>query len=210
MFNERMSDTSDKSDAIPAGSETVPLPDLRGRGLVLRPWRPDAEADLDAYLRGLSDPEFLRWNTPSILVKDLADARVSLRARSKNVSRGTEAAFCVTDEETGAILGHVGINNINDTMSVALVGYWTLPEARGRGVARRALALATDWAFRYRGLHRLELGHALGHDVSCRIAEAVGFRYEGTLRDAMFAEGRHDAFRDVHLHGRLTTDEAPV
>lgn len=198
------------SEMISTDSETVPLSDLRGRGLLLRPWRPDAEVDLDAYLRGLSDPEFHRWNTPLILVKDLADARVSLRARSERVSRGTEAAFCVTDEETGAILGSVGISNINDTMRVALVGYWTLPEARGRGVAGRALALASDWAFRYRGLHRLELGHALGHDVSCRIAERIGFRYEGTLRDAMFAEGRHDAFRDVHLHGRLATDEAPV
>ena len=36
------------------------------------------------------------------------------------------------------------------------------------------------------GLHRLELGHALGHDASCRIAGTCGFAYEGTLRDAMF------------------------
>ncbi|GGW60542.1 hypothetical protein GCM10010320_46950 [Streptomyces caelestis] len=34
-------------------------------------------------------------------------------------------------------------------------------------------------------------------------------RYEGTLRGAIFEEGRHDAFRDAHLHARLSTDPEP-
>lgn len=81
-----------------------------------------------------------------------------------------------------------------------------LPEARGHRVATRALVLAARWAFTDLGLHRLELGHALGHHASCRIAERCGFPREGTLRGAMFETGRRDAFRDVHLHARLTTD----
>ena len=88
-----------------------------------------------------------------------------------------------------------------------------LPEARGRAVATRALVLAARWAFDGDGglgLHRLELGHAVGHDASCRIAERCGFPYEGTLRGAMFEAGRQDAFRDVHLHGRLATDTEPL
>ncbi|CAM5693262.1 Acetyltransferase OS=Streptomyces fumanus OX=67302 GN=GCM10018772_31150 PE=4 SV=1 [Streptomyces fumanus] len=85
-----------------------------------------------------------------------------------------------------------------------------LPEARGRGVARRALLLATRWAFDDLRLHRVELGHALGHDASCRVAERCGFGYEGTLRGAMFEAGRQDRFRDVHLHARLATDPEPT
>lgn len=115
-------------------------------------------------------------------------------------------SFCVTDAASGAILGHLGVNDIDPFIRLARVGYWVLPEARGRRVATRALALGARWAFDTLGLNRLELGHALGHDASCRVAEHCGFRYEGTLRGAMFEEGRQDVFRDVHLHGRIAQD----
>lgn len=62
------------------------------------------------------------------------------------------------------------------------------------------------WGFEEVGLHRIDLGHALGHDASCRIAERCGYPYEGTIRDGMFASGRTDAFQDVHQHARLATD----
>ena len=77
-------------------------------------------------------------------------------------------------------------------------------------MATRALLLATRWALTELGLHRLELDHAVGHEVSCRIAERCGFGYEGTLRGAVFQEARHDAFRDAHLHARLATDPDPA
>ncbi|WP_449342331.1 GNAT family N-acetyltransferase, partial [Streptomyces aurantiogriseus] len=106
-------------------------------------------------------------------------------------------------------LGQVGLNVIDRVQSFGNIGYWVLPEARGHQVATRALLLATRWAYAEVGLHRLELGHALGHEASCRIAERCGFLYEGTLRGAMWEAGRRDAWRDVHRHGRLATDPEP-
>ncbi|MFJ8633996.1 GNAT family N-acetyltransferase [Streptomyces sp. NPDC093568] len=186
-----------------------PLPDLRGHGLRLRPWDADSDADLDAWFRGRTDPEFLRWNTPLRLTTDLHSARDSLRAAVENTADGTSIAYCVTDAATGAPLGHLGVNLVNRVMRSARVGYWVLPEARGRRVATHALALATRWALAEPdglGLHRLELDHAVGHDSSCHIAERCGFRYEGTLRGAMWEARRQDAYRDAHLHARLATD----
>ncbi|MFE9450706.1 GNAT family N-acetyltransferase [Streptomyces sp. NPDC006739] len=180
-----------------------------GQGLRLRRWDGEREADVAAWLRGRSDPEFRRWNTPMKQVTDLAGARESLREQAAGADSGGCAPFCVTDAETGAILGHVGVNAIDRVLRVARVGYWVLPEARGRAVATRALALASRWAFAELALHRLELGHALGHEGSCRIARRCGFAYEGTLRGAMFEAGRKDAFRDVHLHARIATDPEP-
>ncbi|MFE4819695.1 GNAT family N-acetyltransferase [Streptomyces sp. NPDC056704] len=187
-----------------------PFPVLDGHGLRLRPWDPESEADVATWLRGLSDPEFQRWNTPVKIVRDLDSARDSLRSRAEAVADGTAVAFCITDAATGTTLGHIGVNDINHVIRVGIVGYWVLPEARGRQVATRALALAARYAFGAVRLHRVELGHALGHDVSCRIAERCGFPYEGTLREAMFESGRHDAFRDVHLHARIATDPEPT
>ncbi|MFG1668909.1 GNAT family N-acetyltransferase [Streptomyces sp. Y7] len=183
-----------------------PLPELHGHGLLLRPWDADSEADLETWFRGRTDPEFRRWNTPLRITTDRDSALDSLRTAAENTKDGTSAAYCVTDATTGAPLGHVGVNVINRVMSSARVGYWVLPEARGRRVATHALVLATRWALTELDLHRLELDHAVGHDASCRIAERCGFRAEGTLRGAMWEAGRHDAYRDAHLHARLATD----
>ncbi|MDQ0404529.1 GNAT family N-acetyltransferase [Streptomyces sp. NPDC000349] len=181
----------------------------RGHGLRLRSWDPDSDADAEAWLRGCLDPEFQRWNTPLKLWTDLAGARESLRARARDEAAGRSVSFRVTDAESGTTLGHVGVNEISRPMKVARVGYWVLPEARGRGVAVRSLLLASRWGFDELGLHRLELGHAVGHDASCRVAEKCGYPGEGTLREAMFETGRHDRFRDVHLHARIATDAEP-
>lgn len=183
-----------------------PLPELNGHGLRLRPWDPDDDTDVADWLRGVSDPDFQRWNTPLRPVADLTGARNSLRSRAEGAEDGVSASFRVMDAADGRTLGHIGVNDIDHLISVARVGYWTLPEARGRHVAIRALTLAARWALTDLGLHRLELGHALGHHASCHIAERCGFPAEGTLRGAMFEAGRRDAFRDVHLHGRLATD----
>jgi len=183
-----------------------PLPELNGHGLRLRPWDPDDDTDVADWLRGVSDVDFQRWNTPLRPITDLIGARNSLRSRAEGAEDGVSASFRVMDAADGRTLGHIGVNDIDHLISVARVGYWTLPEARGRHVAIRALTLAARWALTDLGLHRLELGHALGHHASCHIAERCGFPAEGTLRGAMFEAGRRDAFRDVHLHGRLATD----
>nr|BDI54801.1 GNAT family N-acetyltransferase [Streptomyces sp.] len=185
-----------------------PFPDLRGHGLRLRPWDPDSESDVDAWFRGRSDPEFRRWNTPLRITTDLDSARDSLGDAARNSAEGASAPYCVTDATTGAPLGHIGVNVVNPVMNSARVGYWVLPEARGRRVATHALSLVARWALTEPGfgLHRLELDHAVGHDSSCHIAERCGFRYEGTLRGAMWEAGRHDAYRDMHLHARLARD----
>jgi len=189
---------------------TPPLPDLHTQDLLLRPWDPESQADVEAWLRGRTDPEFARWNTPLSFTMDLDGAREQLRASAHSAAEGTGAPYCIADAVSGRPLGHIGVNVINHVMKSARVGYWVLPEARGQGIATRALTLAARWALTDLGLHRLELDHAVGHNSSCHIAECCGFRYEGTLRGAMWEAGRHDAYRDMHLHARLADDPDPL
>lgn len=187
-----------------------PAPELHGNGLRLRAWDPESGAQAEVWLRGVRDPDFLRWNTPLQPVTDLRGARRALRGRALDAAEGRSVSFRVTDADSGATLGHIGVDRIDRVLRRARVGYWVLPEARGRGVATRSLLLAARWAFGTLGTHRLELDHALGHHASCRIAERCGFRHEGTLRGAVLQPERHDAFRDAHLHARLATDPEPA
>jgi len=199
-----MTDVKKNSTALPNR-----FPELHGQGLRLCSWDVKSEDHVEAWLRGLTDPDFRRWNTPLKIVHDREDALESLRSKAARAADGTCASFRITDAASGATLGHIGVNEIDHALSCARVGYWVLPEARGHRVATRALAVAARWALTDLGLHRLELGHALGHDASCRIAERCGFPYEGTLRGAMWDAGRQDAFRDVHLHARIASDPEP-
>ncbi|MEU0965247.1 GNAT family N-acetyltransferase [Streptomyces sp. NPDC005917] len=190
---------------------TASRPDVtpHGHGLRLDRWNPDSQAHAEAWLRGRTDLDFLRWNTPLKPDIDLAGARAGLLRQREQAAVGTSVPFRIADAETGATLGHIGINMIDRVSRSARVGYWVLPEARGRRVATHALTLAARWTFTELGLYRLELGHALGHEASCRIAQTCGFPYEGTLRGAMFEAGRPNAFRDAHLHARLAPDPEP-
>jgi RimJ/RimL family protein N-acetyltransferase len=190
-------------------SRSRPASELHGHGLRLRAWNPDSGAQAEAWLRGVRDPDFRRWNTPLRPVTDIHGAHEALRARALDAADGRSVSFRVTDADSGTTLGHIGVDQIDRALRRARVGYWVLPEARGRGVATRSLLLAARWAFGVLGVHRLELDHALGHAASCRIAERCGFRYEGTLRGALPEPERHDAFRDAHLHARLATDPEP-
>ncbi|MDI3386493.1 GNAT family protein [Streptomyces sp. B-S-A8] len=179
--------------------------ELHAEGLRLRPWDPASDSDVSAYLLGVTDPEFRRFNNPLRHVDDLDAARLALRERARQWETGAEGGLCVTGADDGTVLGHVSLKSLYWPNRSAAVGYWVLPEARGRGVASRALTLVTDWAFTL-GVHRIALDHAVTNTASCRVAERCGFAHEGTLRDShRNADG---TYQDAHLHGRVRGEGA--
>ncbi|SCF23966.1 Protein N-acetyltransferase, RimJ/RimL family [Micromonospora matsumotoense] len=170
--------------------------EITAPGLLLRPWR---AADAPAVLAALVDPDIVRWNGQG--VADLAQAAAWI-ARRADRSDGSHVSLAVTGDADGALLGAVSVHQIRD--GNAAVGYWTAAPSRGRGVAGRALAALTGWAFARLDLHRIELWHAVDNPASCRVAARAGYRLEGTLREShRYGDGRR---HDEHLHARLTTD----
>lgn len=175
--------------------------------LLLRPWEP---RDLGAVLRGISDPDFRRWNAVTVPAPDEEGAREFLERRAAGWRMGDQASFAITTEGDGfrAVVGHVGLAMIDPMLRSARVAYWVLPEHRGRGYASRALETVTRWAFRGElGLYRVELGHVLPNHASCRVAGHCAYAYEGTMRGAL--PGIDGRMWDVHLHARLAIDPAP-
>src|ERR687888_208692 len=69
------------------------------------------------------------------------------------------------------------------------LGYVVSPHARGRGVATQALQLLTEWAFSELEALRIALWISATNEASKRVAERVGYRYEGTLRSFHFKQG---------------------
>jgi [ribosomal protein S5]-alanine N-acetyltransferase len=86
----------------------------------------------------------------------------------------------VTDGPSGRLLGGIGLRLPAD--GIGEVGYWVRRDARGRGVATRALDLVARWALEEQRLIRVQLTAEPGNVASQRVAEKVGFRREGLLR----------------------------
>lgn len=176
-----------------------------GAGLCLRQVR---ETHLDQVVAAFAEPMIALWNPlPPGRDGPRAAALDWIRKRG-DWSTGTHASWGVFPGSEDELLGAVAIHRINKEQANAEVGYWTVAQARGRGVASAAVLAAADFAFDTLGLYRLSLTHATGNVASCRVAEKAGFRLEGVLREAfLYGDGnRHDE----HLHGRLRTDDLPV
>jgi ribosomal-protein-alanine N-acetyltransferase len=94
-------------------------------------------------------------------------------------SGGTAVAFAVT-ERGGTALGQV-LLEVRES-GRADVGYWLLAEARGRGLATRALRLLSNWALDQPGIVRLQLWTSPENTASAGVAERSGFKREGVLR----------------------------
>ncbi|SIN42601.1 Protein N-acetyltransferase, RimJ/RimL family [Micromonospora cremea] len=172
--------------------------ELTAADLLLRPWR---DADAPAVRDALRDPAIAQWNPHGGGLIDDEAALLWVRRRA-DWSGGDHASMAVTAAAGGELLGSVSLYDIHH--GDASIGYWTVPAARGRGVAVRAVVRLTDWAFADLGLHRVELCHAVANQASCRVAHRSGYLAEGTLRESYrYGDGRR---HDEHLHARLSTD----
>jgi RimJ/RimL family protein N-acetyltransferase len=175
---------------------------LRGEGLVLRRPRPaDAPAMAEAVRE--SQPEigrFLVWATP-----DYATADAEQWCRSvEQTDPGTHPLHVF--DQTGQLLGGVGLHSQDLRNGKIELGYWTRARARGRGVAVRASRLLTDCAFDAMGFARVELIIALDNVASQRVADKLGARREGILHDRLrLTHGLVDA----HLYALLRRDVRP-
>lgn len=166
--------------------------------VTLRPWTP---ADAPAVLAALQDPDIVRWNGAA--VSDLAAAQAWVRSRA-DWSAGDHASFAISATTDLTLLGSVSLHQIDVVQGDAEVGYWVAPDARGQGLAARAVMLVYRWVFAVLPLDRIELAHAVENEASRRVAEAAGFTLEGRLRRSYrYGDGvKHDEL----LWSRLRAD----
>ncbi len=94
----------------------------------------------------------------------------------------------VTDEK---IVGVVGYHAVNWADHSTTLGYWLAAAEQGYGTMTRAVWALVDHAFGVWGLNRVEIGAAPENARSRAIAVRLGFREEGTLRQAERVGGRY-------------------
>ena len=105
---------------------------------------------------------------------------VRTSAAQLEAGRGAHLVVEVDELVVGAVSAGIDARD-----ELAAVGYWTAPEARGRGITTTATRLLCGWLLDDLGLHRLELHAAATNEASNAVAARLGFTLEGTMRDGM-------------------------
>lgn len=154
--------------------------------------RPFAEDDVPAIAAACRDPEIARWTlVPEPYTEDDARAFVG----------SAQTAYAVVDLASGALVGAISLDPAGE--GNGQIGYWVAREARGRGVATRALQLVSRWGLAQRGFARVQLLTEPENVASQRVAERAGFTNEGLLRSYAELKGRR---RDMLMWSLLPTD----
>ena len=150
--------------------------------------RPADERDLPAIEAGINDADVVRWIGPPEATPEgvLALNRARWAAGSPT--------FAI-HEADGACVGLIWINRGSENPSVGYIGYWLLPEARGRGLATRAVRLISGWALRELGTSSLAITTDIANARSQAVAERSGFHRASPARTAGGEHVRNVLFR---------------
>jgi RimJ/RimL family protein N-acetyltransferase len=162
-----------------------------------------AEADVAAYVGAFAeDPDLSRLlgmeddPTPAWVRDGMA-----LAPESREAGRFLEVA--VAGARDDAFLGSLLVHSLSERHRRAELGFWLIRAARGRGLARQALALLIDWAWDALGAERLEMTTTPDNPGVPALAAALGFEREGTMRARNRERGRRV---DVVMFGLLRED----
>ncbi|MEO0588511.1 MAG: GNAT family protein, partial [Planctomycetota bacterium] len=151
-----------------------------GDGVRLRPYTTD---DAEALYRALEADRdaigtFMLWVYD---VDSIDKARSTIEQWVKQNDEHRTLALAI--EHEGKLLGsafHCNANRGHDTVEI---GYWLTVDARGRGIATRAVRTLLDLTFDDCGFHRAFLRIAPDNEASVAIAGRLGLECEGKMRD---------------------------
>jgi ribosomal-protein-serine acetyltransferase len=181
----------------------LPYPvDLQAGGVRLRPYRDTDAAPLCVAIQESVQTvgRWQDWCTTAFSTEQAA-GWIAHCKRSWLLGEHFELAIVATD--TDAILGGIGVNQVNHEHNMANLGYWVRQSQQDRGIATLATRLATRFGFAMVALSRIEIVVALENMASRRIAEKTGARLEGVARKRLRLQGEH---LDAAVYGLVFED----
>jgi ribosomal-protein-serine acetyltransferase len=93
------------------------------------------------------------------------------------------------ETRTGEAVVWCGLHDIDWQARQCDTGYWVRKSAQGRGIATEAANAMVRYAFGVLGMQRVGLTLSIGNEPSRRIAERLGFAFEGIQRRANLLPG---------------------
>lgn len=101
------------------------------------------------------------------------------------------------------MVGQIEYNYIDLKNRKTEIGYWLGEPFQGNGFVTKSCRAMIDHAFNELKLNRVELRCAVENPKSCKIAERLGFKNEGIIRQC---ELLHGTFYDYVIYGLLAEE----
>lgn len=162
---------------------THPLADDAHLG-PLEPWQAEEFfAHLEKERAHLSP--WLPW---AASITDVEGAREFLRGYADRHSRDAGRIYAI--RVGGELAGGTVFRTFDTRTGVCELGVWLAESAQGRGLITRATGAMLDWAFRERGMARVEWCADVANVRSQAVARRLGMTREGVLRQAFVFGGR--------------------
>ncbi|WP_302573102.1 GNAT family N-acetyltransferase, partial [Parabacteroides goldsteinii] len=132
-------------------------------------------------------------------LNSVADEQLFLESTLKVPYKERDVVYII--EKGFAICGLIGFHFSDRTNHRTEIGYWLLPEFRGKGVITRAVHYLCQWAFFEKDFNRIQVRCAVGNQPSNAIPQRLGFTLEGTERDGeLLSSGE---YTDINVYSLL-------
>ncbi len=104
----------------------------------------------------------------------------------------------------GDFAGTIGFHNTDRVNEKTEIGYWLIREMTGKGIVTKCCNKLTEIAFEKMGMNRITIRCAIGNWTSERVAQRLGFTFEGIERSG---ERFKDLFLDLKVFSLLKKEQ---
>jgi RimJ/RimL family protein N-acetyltransferase len=179
--------------------------ELAGERVIVRPYRvEDAEALREAVEE--SREHIRAWLPFADAHQTIEETRDWITHRVADWLLRDEMGTGVFLREDGAFLGGLGLHPRSWEIGYFELGYWLRASAEGHGYMREAVSLLITFAARDLLASRLEIRCDARNARSAGVAEGLGFKREGHLRNGLHAPT--GGMRDTLIFGLIPGDPA--
>lgn len=168
---------------------------------MLRRFRPsDAEA---MFHNWASDEEVTRWLSWKAY-RSADEVKARLIKTEKRYADPAFYVWCLHSKETGEPVGSIGAVSADDALGSIGIG-WCLSRAQwGKGLIPEAARAVVRFLFETAGFNRIEIKLFADDIEGGRVAEEIGMKKEGVVRDG--GADSTGALRDVAVWSVLRRD----
>lgn len=175
-------------------------PVLQTKRLVLRPVTIGDAEDIFSYASKPEVTRFCFFDTH----KTLADARYFIENIAfASYSECLPEPYCLTLNEGSGVIGTVGAFKSNESGSTMEIGYIIDNKYWGQGLVVEACQALTDHLFNSYAVNRIQIRSKPENTASARVADKLGYTFEGVLRDAINIRG---GFWDLRYSSLLRSE----
>lgn len=146
--------------------------------------RPPEEADIQEIYEACQDPIIPKFTTvPSPYALSHAEGFIRELAPKHFQERKEMLFVIVSDQRTpDEFCGVISFHTTNLDNHSTELGYWLAASARGKGIAKIAVELITDYGLSTVGFRRIEALVDTGNAASKALLLSAGYALEGILR----------------------------